>query len=152
MRPFHLTAPEPLELDIHEALARALDALLPPPAFWACYPAGHVQLAPHETARLARLGLKRGLPDIIIWYFGTWGLEVKRRGGRLSKTRVGRTRKGSPRILEGQADVFPKLIASGGFAAIGVVHNVDEALAQLASWGIPLRVPPPHRLIFSRQS
>jgi hypothetical protein len=138
-RPFRLTPPDPLELDIHEALARALDMLLPPPAFWACYPAGHVQLAPHETARLTRVGLKRGMPDVIIWYFGCWGLELKRRGGRLSKTRVGRTRRGSPRILEGQEEVFPKLIASGGFAAIGVAHSVEEALDQITRWGIPLR-------------
>jgi hypothetical protein len=138
-RPFRLTPPPESEQDIHEALARVLTALLPPLAFWACYPAGHIQLAPHETRRLARVGLKRGMPDIIIWYFGCWGLELKRVGGRLSRTRVGRTRRGSPRILEGQEEVFPKLIASGGFAAIGVVHSVDEALAQLAAWGIPLR-------------
>jgi hypothetical protein len=138
-RPFRLTAPEPLELDIHQACADALNKFLLPPAFWVCYPAGAVQLEPHETARLLRLGLKRGIPDIIVWYFGTWGIELKRKGGRLSKTRVVRTRRDKLRILDGQEDVFPKLIASGGFAAIAVCHSADEALAQIARWGIPLR-------------
>jgi hypothetical protein len=45
-RPFRLEAPEPYELDIHEACASALDKLLLPPAIWACYPAGAVQLQP----------------------------------------------------------------------------------------------------------
>jgi hypothetical protein len=120
-------------------MADALDKLLLPPAVWACYPAGHLKLSAAEVARLVRLGLKRSFPDILIWYFGCWGLEVKRRGGRLSKTRVVHTRRGTPRILVGQEDMFPKLIASGGFAAIGVMESVDEGLAQVARWGIPLR-------------
>jgi hypothetical protein len=142
-RPFRLTPPPVYEQDIHEATAHALDMLLAPPACWACYPAGHIQLAPHETARLARAGLKRGFPDILIWYFGCFGLEIKKHGGKLSKTRTIRTRKGSPRILEGQAEVFPKLLASGGFAAIEVCHTVEEALAIIRRWGIPLR---PHQM------
>ena len=36
--PFRLVAPEPFEIDIHEAWASALDKLLLPPAVWACYP------------------------------------------------------------------------------------------------------------------
>jgi hypothetical protein len=138
-RPFRLTAPEATEVDIHESMAHALNTLLLPPAVWACYPAGHIKLTPAQAARLARVGLKRSIPDILIWYFGCWGLETKTRGGRLSKTRVVHTRRGAPRILEGQEDMFPKLIASGGFAAIAVAHSVDEGLAQIARWGIPLR-------------
>jgi hypothetical protein len=138
-RPFRLTPPEPFELEIHKACGQALDKLLLPPALWCCYPAGAAQLSPQQFARFAEVGLKRGFPDLFIFYHGTWGLEVKRRGGTLSKTRIGRTRRGAPRILVGQEEMFPLLIASGGFAAIGIIHSVDEMLEQLRVWGLPLR-------------
>jgi hypothetical protein len=138
-QPFRLTAPEPYELDIHEACAAALDKLLLPPAIWACYPAGANQLQPYQTARLSRLGLKRGWPDLMVGYRSMYGIELKRHGGQLSKTRTIRTRRGGLRILDGQEDVFPKLIASGAFSAIATVHSVDEMLAQLRRWEIPVR-------------
>jgi hypothetical protein len=50
-----------------------------------------------------------------------------------------RTRRGSPRVLVGQEETFPALIASGGFRDIAIVTNIDEMLAQLTAWGIPLR-------------
>jgi hypothetical protein len=129
---------EPKELDIHRACADALDQLLMKPAELACYPAGHVQLSPAEVTRLSRVGLKRGWPDILILYEGLlFGIELKRRGGKLSTTRIGRTRKGSPRIYEGQVDVFPRLMAAG--MTIAVVHSADEMLAKLRGWGLPLR-------------
>jgi hypothetical protein len=136
---FKLTAPEPLERDIHEACAQALDRLLLPPARWACYPAGAAQLSPQQQARYSRLGLKRGWPDLMIAYQGMWGIELKRRGGRLSETKLSRTPRGSPRILEGQRDVFPALIASGGFKDIAIAHSVDEMLDALEAWNIPHR-------------
>jgi hypothetical protein len=137
-RPFRLTAPEAAELDIHKACAEALDKLLLPPAFWFTYPAGHVQLSAAETTRLVRVGLKRGLPDLWIVHQGLlFTIEIKRKGGRLSKTRVGRTRRGAPRIYEGQEDVFPRLKAAG--AAIAICHSVEEMLDQVARWGLPLR-------------
>jgi hypothetical protein len=60
--------------------------------------------------------------DILIFHRGLWGIEIKRRGGRLSKMRIVRTRRGSPRVLVGQAETFPALIASGGFRDIAIVH------------------------------
>jgi hypothetical protein len=93
-------------------------------------------------ARLTRHGLKRGLPDIWILYSAVYCIELKRRGGSLSKTRVARTRRGSPRVLEGQEEVFPRLIETGAVEAIAVCTSVDEVLAQLARWGIPLRALP----------
>jgi hypothetical protein len=142
-RLFRLTAPIVAELDIHEACAKALDALLLPPAIWFAMPVGHVQLSGAQTARLARIGLKRGLPDLFFLFEGlVFACEIKRRGGYLSKTRVVRTKRGAPRILEGQEEVFPKLRAAG--AAVVVVHSVDEMLAQIRVWGLPLRE---HRLV-----
>lgn len=134
-----LTAPEPSERDIHEACAQALDKLLLPPAMWFAYPAGASQLTPQQIARHARIGLKRGLPDIWVLHDGIWAIELKRHGGRLSKTRVARTRRGSPRILAGQEDVFPRLIETGAFNAIAICHSVGEMLGQLARWDVPLR-------------
>jgi hypothetical protein len=137
--PFRLKTPDPLEADIHEACARALDRLLLPPAMWFTYPAGAAELSPQQMAAYSRIGLKRGLPDIWVLHNGTYCVELKRRGGRLSKTRVARTRRGAPRILVGQVDVFPQLLASGGVADIAIVHSVDEMLAQLGRWKIPVR-------------
>lgn len=41
--------------------------------------------------------------------------------------------------------MFPRLIASGGFTAIAIVHSVDEMLTQLRTWEIPLRSYDLHR-------
>jgi hypothetical protein len=42
-------------------------------------------------------------------------------------------------LLVGHEETFPALIASGGFRDIAIVTSVDEMLAQLTDWGIPLR-------------
>jgi hypothetical protein len=136
--PFRLVPPEPLERDIHERCAEVLDKLLLPPAMWFTYPAGGAQLSPAQAARYSRMGLKRGLPDIWVLYEGAWCIELKRHGGQLSKTRIVRTRRGSPRILDGQEDVFPRLIAAG-VKRIAVCRSETEMLAALTRWGIPLR-------------
>jgi hypothetical protein len=136
---FRLRAPELFEVDIHEACAKALDYLLLPPAMWFTYPAGASQLSPQQMARHSRIGLKRGLPDIWVLHNGCFCIELKRKGGKLSKTRIARTERGSPRILDGQTDVFPRLLASGGVDAIAICTSVEEVLAQIALWNIPLR-------------
>lgn len=135
---FRLTPPALAESELHEACAQALDKLLLPPALWFTYPAGHIQLSPAEAARLTRVGLKRGLPDIWLLFQGlVFTVELKSRDGKLSKTRIGRTRSGAPRIYVGQTDVFPQLMAAG--AAVAVAHSVEEMLAQVLAWGIPMR-------------
>jgi len=136
---FRLTAPEPAERDIHEAVARALDLLLLPPAFWACYPAGASVLTPQQQARHSRAGLKRGMPDIWVLHGRLWLIELKRRGGRLSKTRIVRTKRGGTRVLAGQEDVFPLLVATGAVGGIAVCTSVMEVLEQLVQWGVPVR-------------
>jgi hypothetical protein len=138
-RPFRLSELVPYEQDIHEATARALDLFLAPPAEWCHYPAGSIQLTPAQVAKLARMGLKRGYPDFLVFYERTWGIELKRSKGRLSTTRLIRTRRGSPRVLVGQDEMFPRLLASGAFGGIAVCRSVEEVLAQLEAWGIPLR-------------
>jgi hypothetical protein len=136
---FRLAPDDPLEVDIHEQCARVLDRVLAPPAMWCCYPAGGTELSPQQWARYARMGLKRGMPDLFVFYAGLWGIELKRRGGQLSKTRVVRTKRGSPRMLAGQEDVFAALLRSGGFREIAIAHSVEEVLHLLDAWGVPLR-------------
>jgi hypothetical protein len=137
--PFRLQAPDPLELDIHEVCASSLDRLLAPPAMWACYPAGAVELTAAQHARYARMGLKRGMPDILFSTAGCGGSRSSAGAAGCQKTRIVRTRRGSPRVLIGQEETLSALIASGGFRDIAIITSVDEMLAQLTAWGIPLR-------------
>jgi hypothetical protein len=136
---FRLTPEIVAERDIHESCAAALDRLLLPPAMWFTYPAGAAQLSPQQMARYSRIGLKRGMPDLWFLFRGVFCIELKRQGGNLSRTRIGRTRRGSPRVLIGQVDVFPALVASGGVQDIAIAHSVDEMLDALERWKIPLR-------------
>jgi hypothetical protein len=136
-RPFRLTAPIPPETELQEAVADALDLLLMPPATWAAYPAGHIKLSGQAAAKLARMGLKRSWPDVLVLHRTLHGIELKRRGGALSRTRTVRTRRGGVRIVEGQRDVFPRLEAAG--MRLAVCDSVEGVLATLAAWGVPLR-------------
>ena len=54
------------EDDLHEQVAKALAILLPPPVEWTTVPAGGYELSAAARARLFRLGLRPGWPDIII--------------------------------------------------------------------------------------
>jgi hypothetical protein len=127
------------ERDIHESCAQALDRLLLPPAMWFTYPAGAAQLSPQQMARYTRVGLKRGLPDLWFLHRHLYCIELKRTGGRLSRTRIARTKRGSPRVLLGQEEVFPRLLATGVVREIAIAHSVEEVLDQLRGWGLPLR-------------
>lgn len=135
---FHLTAPEPLERDIHEAVASALDALLLPPALWFTYPAGVVELSPQQAARYVKCGLKSGLPDIFVFYNGVWLIELKRRGGQLSQTRIVKTKHGLREVV-GQVERFAQLCKTGAVRDLAVCYSVDNVLGQLERWQIPLR-------------
>ena len=137
-RPYRLTAPVVDEGNIHEAAAEAMGRLVLKPAEWTTFPAGSVPLPPQFAAKLSRLGLQRGWPDILVLHDRRlYGIELKRLGGRLSRTRIVRTRRGGWRELTGQEDMFPRLERAG--MAIAVCHSVDEVLAMLRAWGIPLR-------------
>jgi len=138
-RPFRLTEEIAREDDFHESTANMLDWRLLPPAEWTTFPAGNVPLPPRFAAKLSRLGLKRGWPDILILHDRLYGIELKRRGSGLSKTRLVRTRRGALRELVGQEDVFPRLEQAG--MQIAVCRTPEEVLAALRGWGVPLRGP-----------
>ena len=134
-----LRAPVAAEEDTQAAVARALAMMLMPPAMWWAMPVGHIQLSAAQAARLSRIGLRRGLPDLMLLHGGRcYGIELKREGsGQLSKTRMVRRANGSLRELVGQADVFPRLEAAG--MTIAVCTSVPEVLAQCRAWGLPVR-------------
>lgn len=138
VKPFKLSPPVLREQELHEMVAELFEKLIAPPAQWAFYPAGAIQLTAAQVAKLARMGLKRGWPDFLILHGKLYGIELKRQGGSLSRTRTVRTRRGTPRILVGQTDVFPQLLAAG-MQDIAVCHSVDEVQAALVLWGVPLR-------------
>jgi hypothetical protein len=113
---------------------RALDALLCPPAFYFSAAIGAAKLLPQQAAALSRAGVKRGIPDVLVLHGGRLhGIELKRaKAGYLSRDRIVLTKRGSPRLLEGQASVFPRLEAAG--MTIAIARSVDEVLAQLTAW------------------
>jgi hypothetical protein len=143
---FRLTAPVPSESDIHEACASALDTLLLRPAEWISLGIGALKLTPAQMARLTRVGIKPGWPDLIICYHSIYGVEIKKPGktsrpGRLSTTRIVRTRQGALREVTGQVEMFCRLEQAG--MRIAIVTSVGEMLDALMGWGVPLR--PHHR-------
>ena len=119
---------------------------------WAPYPAGVTALTPQQFAQYSKIGVKRGFTDILIFYHMVFGIELKTRRGRLSKTRVGRTRRGSPIELIGQEDQFPKLLATGAFGKIEVARSVDDVCDLLDKWGIPRIGGKPWRVVLQRPS
>lgn len=132
-----LTPWQPDETDIHATVAAALDKLLLPPAMWTTLPIGHVQLTGQQAAKFARLGVKRGWPDVLVLYGHTYGIELKRPGARLSKARIVPTRRGGRRMVAGQVEVFPRLEAAG--MRIAVCATLEDVLAALRAWGVPVR-------------
>lgn len=137
-RPFRLTPPIPSERELHIATARMLDALLLPPAVWFTYAAGASILSPQQAARHYEIGMKRGLPDIWLICGGVYCIELKRpKTGALSKTRVVSGKHGK-RLVEGQAEMFPRLIAAG-VKEIRICRTIEDVLNCLREWQIPLR-------------
>lgn len=66
-RPFKLTAYEPTEFELQKSVADLLDWLLVPPAFYTAFPAGWGKLPPRIAGLLKACGLKRGMPDILVF-------------------------------------------------------------------------------------
>ncbi|HEY2132221.1 MAG TPA: hypothetical protein VGH36_04490 [Acetobacteraceae bacterium] len=136
--PYRLVEEARPEVELHEAVAKALDLLLLAPAVWTTLPIGHVKLTGQQADRLARVGVKRGWFDIIVCHGGrSIGVELKRPGAPLSRSRLVPTRKGGRRMVEGQREVFPRLQAAG--LQIIVCSSVPDVLAQLRGLGVPIR-------------
>ncbi|HEY2617820.1 MAG TPA: hypothetical protein VGI78_10815 [Acetobacteraceae bacterium] len=136
-RQYALTMPVVPEDELHEATATLLWRVVAPPAEWTCFPAGNVPLPPMYAAKLARFGLQRGWPDFLILHDRLDGIELKRRGAGLSKTRLVRTARGALRELIGQDRMFPRLERAG--MRIAVCCSPDDVMAALRELDVPLR-------------
>ena len=63
-----LTAPpEPTEFQLQQSVAELLDWILLPPAFYTAFPAGWGKLPPRIAGLLKACGLKRGMPDVLVF-------------------------------------------------------------------------------------
>jgi hypothetical protein len=145
-RQFRLIEEIQPERELQENVVRVLDALIQPPAYFFSAAIGAAKLSPQQAAALSRAGVKRGIPDLIVLAPDdhgprVFGIELKRaKQGYLSRDRIVRTKRGAPRLLEGQQSVFPRLEAAG--MTIAIARSVDEVLATLDRWQIPLRGRP----------
>lgn len=84
------------------------------------HPANGGQRNKTESARFVGLGVKAGVPDIIIIASGrTFGLELKADKGRVTPI---------------QKAVHEEMRAAG--AMVEVSWGLDDALAQLTEWGV----------------
>ena len=73
-----------------------------------------------EGAILNGLGLRKGAPDLLFIYCGkTYGLELKRKGGKPSHDQI---------------ECLAAMERAG--AVIAVVAGLDAAVGQLESWGL----------------
>jgi hypothetical protein len=137
-RAWKLTAPLPDEVDLQAAGEAAFCTLIRPPAEFTAFPAGHLKLTGAQAARLTRIGLKRSWPDHLILYAGKLiGIEWKKPGETLSRSRWVRTKRGTSRWVEGQREVFPRL-AGQGMRGPYVCETVEQALEALEAEGVPM--------------
>jgi hypothetical protein len=133
-----LVPPAQPEQALHEAVAKLLVVGVLPGTEWTHFPAGSMPLDARWAAKLYRMGLKRGWPDFLILHATRLhGLELKRRGGELSRSHYVRTKTGALRWIEGQDEVLPRLEIAG--AKIAVCDSLDGVIAALRGWHIPLR-------------
>ncbi len=69
---------------LHFAVAEYLDRFLPKDIFWTTFPAGEYRTK-RTAAKLKRMGLKRGVADILIFTNPIICLELKSGKGRMSQ-------------------------------------------------------------------
>ena len=137
---FALTALAAPEDDVQAAIVKALDVLLLPPAtFTAIAATGYSALSGAQAAKFVRMGVRPGFSDLMV--LGEGGkilfLEIKAAGGKLSKTRTVRTKKGRAREIVGQTENFARLEAMG--FTVRVARTVEQALDHCRDAGIGLR-------------
>lgn len=105
------------EADLHRQVCDYLDLCLPTPDAWyTTFPADGGSLR-------GRIGLKRGVPDILIIYRGSaFWIELKTARGRISDHQVLTAHK------LGEAGYGPAL-----------ARSLDDVVEAIGRWGIPVR-------------
>lgn len=116
------------------AIIALLQAALPPGAVWWATPNGEHR-HPVTAARLKRLGVRPGIPDLFVLHAGRLvGIECKAAPKRLP---AGKPSQAKPRLSAEQETMFPAL-AQAGCPTI-VAQSVDDVLRHLPGLGLPLR-------------
>jgi hypothetical protein len=88
-----------------------------------------------ETRERTKLEIAAAPGPLVIANGGRlYGIELKVRGGQLSRTKIVRTKRGAPRELVGQVERFAELEAAG--VEIAVCRTVHAVLDQLELWRI----------------
>jgi len=106
-----------------QQVAQYLDWALPEDAFWTHFPAGGG--GARRGAFLKSMGLKPGVPDIMIIYQGrTYWLELKAKNRK-------------PTLLQIQRHIE---LVNAGCYKVAVVRTLEEVEDKLLYWVIPLRV------------
>lgn len=109
----------PSEYQIHCAVVAHLERRAKPDVEWFHPPNGGLRNK-IEAARFKLMGVKPGVPDIILAYRGnTYGLELKTLAGRPSVEQMER---------------IARLNAAGWHCCI--CHGLDRALQTLEQWGL----------------
>jgi hypothetical protein len=115
-RPFNLPH-NPRESEFHASVAELLDWILLPPAMFTTFPAGWGKLTKATAGRLYASGLKKGMPDILVFApRKVIGIELK--VGTNSETSAQRT-------------MFARLQAVG--IRVYVCRNLDDVYAALVN-------------------
>lgn len=110
------------ETEFHITVGQFLDIALPQDADWWHCPNGG-QRNPIEAARMTRLGVRRGQPDIeILWRGRAYFIELKREGERPE---------------DHQRNRMIRLEACG--AVCGWSTSLEGVESQLRRFGIPIR-------------
>lgn len=113
----------PTENELHVSVANLLDWVLQPPAFWTTFPAGWGKFSGMMAQLLKRMGLKPGMPDILVFYAGgCFGIELKT---------------GKNTVAPEQKATHAKLGAAG--VQVEVCRSVEDVMIVLANSDLPLR-------------
>jgi hypothetical protein len=115
------------EFQLHEQVADYLSVALKPPAWWSTFPAGGGGAI--RGAMLKRVGLKTGVPDILIIVRGkAFWIELKSHRGTLSPE---------------QLLAHPILVTAG--CPVATCRTLAEVQLALEGWGVPTREVKPVR-------
>lgn len=113
----------PLEIGLHATVANMLDWLLLSPAVYTTFPAGWGKMTPAMAGILHRCGLKKGMPDILVFYDGRClGIELKTSGRSPSQA---------------QREMTARLNAAG--VSVLIARSVEDVRDILRRWDIPMR-------------
>jgi hypothetical protein len=110
------------EDSLHRSVAEFLDWMLLPPAVWTTFPAGWGKLGKATAGRLKAVGLKEGMPDILVFRGVTIGIELKTEKGKQSPEQIA---------------MMYKLRAAG--VSVHVCRSIDEVYEVLTTFRVPMR-------------